>query len=367
MADTLALRDLNRATLARQLLLDRSPLPVPDALSRLVALQGQVPSAPYVALWSRLATFGRADLTALLLDRSVVKATSMRATLHVLRADDHLGFRGTLVPIFEGAVTAIAEKRGELVDQDVLLAAARPFIDKQPRTFAEISAFLAAQWPDHDIGAMRYTVRMKLPLVQVPQADGWGFPGKPAFALAESWLGRTPEESPDEAGLVRRYLAAFGPATPADMQSWTGLAKLKPVFDALGDELLVLRDDRKRTVFDLADAPRPDGDVESPVRYLPEFDNLLSGHRDRTRFIADAHRPHVYLPALRVAPTILIDGFVAGVWKLETAKKAIRLVVRPFAVVSNATRRELCDEGERLLRFLEPAASDSAIEVGQPV
>lgn len=363
MVDVLSLRDLNRTTLARQLLLERAPLTVPDALARLVALQGQVPSAPYVALWSRLAAFEREDLTNLLLDRSVVKATSMRATLHVLRTDDHLHFRPTLAPIFDGAMTAITKKRGQLVDQDVLLGAVRPYLDEQPRTFAAISAFLAERWPHHDVGAMRYTVRMQLPLVQVPQATGWGFPGNPAFALADSWLGRAADSAPDAAGLVRRYLAAFGPATPVDMQSWTGLGALKPAFDALGDELIVLRDDRKRTLFDLAEAPRPGAAVEAPVRYLAEFDNVLSGHKDRTRFIADHDRPKVYLPALRVAPTVLIDGFVAGVWRIESAKNASRLVVRPFASVPKAAQHELVQEGERLARFLVPTASHHGVEV----
>ena len=366
MPETLTLRDLNRATLARQLVLVRADLSVSDALGRLIALQAQVPSAPHIALWSRLEGFGRALLTERLLDHSVVKATSLRATLHVLRADDYLHFRTTLAPIFESAMTAITKKRGELVEQDRLLDAVRPFIDKQPRTFVEISAFLAAKWPDHDIGGMRYSVRMLLPMLQVPQSDGWGFPGNPAFALAESWLGRSPEESPDQAGLVRRYLAAFGPATIADAQSWTGLVKLTPVFDAMRDELVVLRDETKRALFDLSDAPRPGGDIEAPVRFLPEFDNLLSGHKDRSRFIAAAQRQRVYLPALRVAPTVLIDGFVAGVWKIETEKKARRLVVELLAAASKATLRAVRQEAERLCCFVEPGSSSCEVDV-QPL
>ena len=363
MPETLTLRDLNRATLARQLVLVRAALPVSDALGRLVALQAQVPSAPYVALWSRLEGFARGQLTERLLDHSVVKATSMRATLHVLRADDHLYFRSTLESIFESAMTAITKKRGELVDQHQLLGAVRPFIDKQPRTFAEITAFLAAKWPDHDIGGMRYTVRMLLPMVQVPQRDGWGFPGNPTFALADSWLGRIPEESPDQAALVRRYLAAFGPATVADAQSWTGLANLKPVFDAMRDELIQLRDETKRSLFDLSDAPRPGGDIDAPVRFLPEFDNLLSGHKDRSRFLAAAHRRRVYLPALRVASTVLIDGFVAGVWKIETVKKARRLEVELLAAVSKATLRAVQEEAERLCTFVEPGSASCEVDV----
>ena len=348
------------------MVLARAALPVSDALGQLIALQAQVPSAPYVALWSRLEDFRPALLTERLLDHSVVKATSMRATLHVLRADDYLHFRTTLVPIFESAMTAITKKRGELVEQDRLLGAVRPFIDKQPRTFAEISAFLAATWPDRDVGGMRYTVRMLLPMVQVPQSDGWGFPGNPAFALAEPWLGGNPEEPPDAAGLVRRYLAAFGPATVADAQSWTGLAKLKPVFDAMRDELVELRDETKRALFDLAAAPRPGGHIEAPVRFLPEFDNLLSGHKDRSRFIAATHRPRVYLPALRIAPTVLIDGFVAGVWKIDGAKKGRRLVVELLTAASKATLRAVQEEAERLCCFIEPGSSSCEVDV-QPL
>ena len=363
MDDLLTVRDLNRATLARQLLLERSPLSVDAALERLVALQAQLPSAPYVALWSRLAGFERAHLTDRLVDHSIVKATSMRATLHLLAANDHVRIRPTLEPLFEAALAAITKKRGVLVDRADLLAAARPFIDESARTFAEISAMLSARWPDHDVGAMRYTVRTQLPLVQVPRADGWGFPGNPTFALAETWLGGPIEAPPDPAALVRRYLAAFGPATVADIQSWTGLASLKDVVRSMGDELVTIKDDRKRTLFDLPDSPRPSADVPAPVRFLPEFDNVLSGHKDRLRFIADEHRPKVYLPALRVAPTILIDGFVAGVWKFESAKRSASLIVEPFGAITAETRRELLAEGEQLARFLDPAADACRVEV----
>ena len=363
MAEVLTVRDLNRATLARQLLLERSPLNVFVALERLVALQAQLPSAPYVALWSRLAGFEREQLTARLLDHSIVKATSMRATLHLLRAGDHLSFRPTLEPVFEAALAAITKKRGALVDRADLLAAARPFIDETPRTFAEISTMLSARWPDNDIGAMRYTVRTQLPLVQVPRADGWGYPANPTYALAETRLGHPIDVPPDPAALVRRYLAAFGPATVADIQSWTGLARLKDVVELMADELVTIKDDRKRALFDLPDSPRPDADTPAPARFLPEFDNVLSGHKDRLRFIADEHRSQVYLPALRVAPTVLIDGFVAGVWKFESAKRSARLTVEPFGTITAQTRRELLAEGEQLARFLDPLADAHQSEV----
>ena len=363
LTQTLTLRDLNRATLARQLLLERSPLNVDAALERLVALQAQLPSAPFVALWSRIAGFEREQLTACLLDRSILKATSMRATLHLLRADDHVRLRPTLAPLFDAALATITKKRGALVDRADLLAAARPFIDEAPRTFAEISAMLSARWPDHDVGAMRYTVRTQLPLVQVPQAYGWGYPGNPTFALAETWISRPIDAPPDPAALVRRYLVAFGPATVADIQSWTGLANLKDVIAALADELVTLKDDRKRALFDVPDSPRPDSATPAPVRFLPEFDNVLSGHKDRLRFIANEHRPKVYLPALRVAPTILIDGFVAGVWKFESAKRSARLIVEPFGTITAQTRRELLAEGELLAVFLDPVADAHRVEV----
>lgn len=355
MADRiLKLRELNRATLARQMLLARETISVSAAVERLAGLQAQLASAPYVGLWTRLQNFKREDLASLIDARKIVKATFNRATLHLVTAEDYLRFRTTLQPLLAGAASAIAKDRGEF-DLDKVLKAARAYLAEKPRTFADISDRLTELLPDVDVGAMRYSVRTHIPLVQVPIATGWSYPSKPEFTLAESWLGRkiSPKEFLPE--LVKRYLAAFGPASVTDAQTWLGL-KLKDTFEALRPELQTYRDENRRELFDLPGIELPAEDVPAPVRFLPEFDNLLLSHSNRTRVVAEEYRPQVYLPALRVAATILVDGFVRGAWKVEKAKSAATLVITPFEKLAKKDRTALMEEAALLVRFVEPAA-----------
>ena len=226
----LTLRTLNRTTLARQMLLERAQLPVPEAIERLVGLQAQLAVAPYVGVWTRLTDFRRKDLAGCIEDRTVIKTTLMRGTLHLTTAEDYLWIRPVLRPVLHGASETIARRREQELDIDRLLARARDYIGEEPRTFAEISDMLSEFMPGVDVGAMRYTVRTHLPLVQVPVSSGWSYPGNPRFALAEDWLGKpVPNEESEEGlrALVFRYLSAFGPATVADIETWSGLAKLK--------------------------------------------------------------------------------------------------------------------------------------------
>jgi len=360
---TLSTRELNRATLARQMLVQRQTIPVPGAIERLVGLQAQLPVSPYVCLWTRLEGFDRDHLASLIEDRSVVKTTLMRATLHLVTADDYVRFRNTLQPMLSSAAGSIAKRRGGDADLEPLLKASEAFIAEKPRTFAEISRMLSELMPDEDVGAMRYAVRMHLPLVQVPIAGGWSFPGNPAFSLAKSWIGRplSPEDNLPE--LVLRYLRAFGPASIADIQTWSGI-KAKEVVEALKPKLRVYRDERRHELYDLTDAELPPGDIPAPVRFLPEYDNLLLSHNDRSRIIAQEHRARVFLPGLRVRGTILVDGFVAGVWKVEKAKSAATLVVEPFDTLTRRDRDALVDEGEALVRFLETKVKSVKVEFG---
>ncbi|MFN8002580.1 MAG: winged helix DNA-binding domain-containing protein [Acidobacteriota bacterium] len=355
MADRiLKLRELNRATLARQMLLARETISVSAAVERLAGLQAQLASAPYVGLWTRLQNFKREDLASLIDARKIVKATFNRATLHLVTAEDYLRFRTTLQPLLAGAASSIAKDRGEF-DLDKVLKAARAYLAEKPRTFADLSDMLAELLPDVDVGAMRYSVRTHIPLVQVPIATGWSYPSKPEFTLAESWLGRkiSPKEFLPE--LVKRYLAAFGPASVTDAQTWLGL-KLKDTFEALRPELQTYRDENRRELFDLPGIELPAEDVPAPLRFLPEFDNLLLSHSNRTRVVAEENRPQVYLPALRVAATILVDGFVRGAWKVEKAKSAATLVITPFEKLAKKDRTALMEEAALLVRFVEPAA-----------
>ena len=356
MADRiLKLRELNRATLARQMLLERETVPVPAAIERLAGMQAQLASAPYVGMWTRLRDFRREDLARSIEDRTVVKATLMRVTLHLCTAEDYLHFRTTLQPVLSGAGEAIAKQRGSDFDRDKLLVAARKFINEKPRSFAEISEMVAALMPDQDVGALRYTVRTQIPLVQVPISGGWSYSNKPEFTLAESWIGRKISPKDDLPELVRRYLAAFGPASVTDAQTWSGL-KLKDTFETLRPELQTYRDETRRELFDLPDQSLPDEDVPAPVRFLPEFDNLLLSHSNRKRVVADEHRSRVHLPALRVAATILVDGFVRGAWKIEKTRTAATLAIEPFEKLTKKDRAALAEEGEHLVRFVEANA-----------
>ncbi|HEU0186218.1 MAG TPA: winged helix DNA-binding domain-containing protein [Blastocatellia bacterium] len=357
MADRiLKLRELNRATLARQMLLGREEISVTAAIERLAGLQAQLASAPYVGLWTRLPDFRREDLAKEIENRKVVKATMMRATLHVCTADDYERFRTTLKPLLIGAASEIAKRRGGDFDLDKVLKAAWKFIGAKPRTFAEISAMLTELMPDHDVGAMRYSVRTHIPLVQVPINTGWSYSNKPEFTLAEPWIGRPVSTEDNLRDLVFRYLAAFGPASVTDAQTWMGM-KLKETFEELRPELQTYRGEGRTELFDLPGLPIPAENVPAPVRFLPEYDNLLLSHSNRARVVADEYRSKVYLPGLRVAATILVDGFVRGAWKIEKTKTAATLLIEPFDKLTKKDRAALIEEGERLVRFVEPKAN----------
>jgi hypothetical protein len=353
----LSLRELNRTILARQFLLERVDLPVLDVIQRLVGLQAQVARPPYVGLWSRLKGFARDDLATEIEHRRVIKATFLRATLHLTTADDYLKFRPSLQPVLSSALEAIVKERGAIVDVPRLVDAAREFMRAEPRSFAEITTLLTGLVPDGNPGAMRYAVRTHLPMIQVPIPKGWSYPGNPRFTPADIWLDTalpTAQHLPD---LVKRYLAAFGPASASDMQTWSYLAELQPRFEMLRPELVGYRPERGRTeLFDLPDRPIVAGELPAPVRFLPEFDNLLLAHQDRTRVVPKEYRAMVYLPGLRVAATVLIDGFVAATWATERVKQTATLLVSPFEPLTKPTRAELTHEGEQLVRFVEPDA-----------
>ncbi len=359
----LSLRQLNRTTLARQLLLERAALPPAAAVERLVGMQAQLARPPYVGLWSRLSDFSREDLAQAIEARQIIKATFVRGTLHLLTTEDYLKFRTTLQPVLTSALEGILKARGASVDVPRLVDAAREFMRVQPRSFAEITTLLTSLVPDGDRGAMRYAVRTHLPMVQVPIPKAWSYPGNPRFTLAEDWLGTPPPTHDHQADLVKRYLAAFGPATVADMQAWSYLTKLQPGFQGLRSDLACYRDERGRELFDLPDAALEADDRPAPVRFLPEFDNLLLAHQDRTRVIPKVFRSHVYLPGLRVAATVLVDGFVAATWTTERARQEATLAIVPFEQLAGAVRTAVIEEGVRLMRFVEPDAKTISVRI----
>jgi len=364
MSPPLTTRQLNRALLARQMLLARETMPPLAAVERLVGLQAQVARPPFVGLWTRLEGFRRADLLDLLHTRQAVRSTTMRATLHLMSAADYLGLRGALQPALARGTAAVLGDRSQSFDRDALLAEGRAFFGRAPATFDAFRIHLKALHPEGDERAMAYTVRTHLPLVQVPTETAWGFPASADFAVADEWLKTTVPSGPTTPHeLVLRYLAAFGPATSGDAQAWSALSGLKAVFEELRPRLVTFRDERKRELFDLPDAPRPEEDVPAPVRFLPEFDNLVLSHVDRTRVIADEHRPRVVLKNLQVRATFLVDGFVAGAWKVERKKKSAVLVLEPFGKLAKKALADLEREGDALLRFVEEDAEVRAVRV----
>jgi DNA glycosylase AlkZ-like len=331
------------------MLLARERAPALETLERLAGLQAQEPRPPFVGLWSRLKSFERDELDAALKEGSALRGLLMRATLHTVSAGDYRLFRAPLQPMMSAAFAGVRVAKG--VDLEPVLPVARELLSEAPRTMGELRSLLSERFPDVNHRALGYGVRTHLPLAMVPSDDRWGFPRDAKFALADA----DADDSP--APLVRRYLAAFGPATPADAQTWSGLKGLKAVFDELRDELAVFTDENGREVFDLPDAPRPDPDAPAPARLLPEFDNLVLSHADRTRILDDDHRPRVVTKNLRVKATILIDGRVQGTWKSERKGKKATLTLEPFKKLKKAERDALTAEAEALLHFTEEDAA----------
>jgi hypothetical protein len=354
--EVLSRRALNRATLARQLLLERTNMPALDAIERLAGMQAQEARPPFVGLWTRLAEFRAEQLTDLLRSREVVRATAMRATLHLMSARDYLAIRSTLQPMLTSGMAAVLKERMAEIDMEALVQCAREHYATGPCTFDALRGYLASRMPEGDVRALAYGVRTHLPLVQVPTETRWAFPTAADFVPADVWLGQRPSPEDRRGELVMRYLAAFGPASVADAETWSYMKGLKPVFEALRPKIVTFRDEKKRELFDLADAPRPPEETPAPVRFLPEYDNLVLSHADRTRIVPEEHRKKIVTANLRVHATFLVDGFVAGTWKVDF-KKIASLIIEPFTPLHSSVQSELEAEGERLIRFVAPDAT----------
>jgi hypothetical protein len=345
------------------MLLAREAVSVPAAVERLAGMQAQEPKHPFIGLWTRVDGFGAATLRDAISSRDVVRATLMRSTLHLVSAADYVALRVSLQPPMSVALRVLGA-RAEGLDPERVLPAARELLAGRPRTFDAIRAGLQERFPEVNDRALGYATRTLLPLVMMPGRDDerWGFPRVGEFALAEELLGRELGPSAPEA-LVRRYLAAFGPASAADVQTWSGVSGLKKVVDGMRGELELFADERGRELFDLPGSPRPGAEVPVPARFLPEFDNLVLAHDDRSRLIADAHRPRVTTKNLRVRATFLVDGVVAGTWTIAVKRGLATLTLEPFAKLAARAAKELRAEGEALLGFAEPDARGHEVVV----
>ena len=355
MSDVLSRRALNRATLERQLLLRRGTSSALDVVERLVGLQAQVPLNPYTALWSRLDGFLPDELAELLLARRVVRTTVMRGTIHLVTAEDCLLLRPLVQPILTAELGRHRDFSPQLegVDLEPVLALARRLLE-EPRTGPQLRQALAERFPELDPAALAYACRCHLALVQVPPRGLWGTSAQVATATAESWLGRPLLSDPPLDDVVLRYFAAFGPATVADVATWSRLTRVREVVERLRPQLRTFRDELGRELFDLPDAPRPDPETPAPPRFLPEYDNVLLSHADRSRVISDGDRAALSRAGGVGYGSVLVDGVARAVWRVEHD----RLFVRHLPLTKRALAA-VAAEGRRLLRFV---AEDSAAD-----
>jgi hypothetical protein len=379
-AQVLSVRAVNRALLARQLLLERQVLPaagpertaqVVQTIEHLVGLQAQAPFPPYYGLHSRLDGFLPEDLAALITDRSVVRIALMRGTIHLVSARDCLPLRQLVQPVIVRGMRGAFGKQLAGVDPGELAAAGRRLVETEPMSFAQLGQTLAARWPDHPPAALAQGVRTYVPLVQVPPRAVWGQAGQALHTSAEHWLGRrrpsggsgfsVPAACPAElARLVTRYLGAFGPATVRDVQAWSGLTGLKEVLEQLRPSLITFRDEQGAELFDLPTAPRPGEDTPAPVRLVAEFDNLVLSHAERSRVISPEATRRLSTINGVIPGSVLIDGFVAGMWRLTRSRPEAAVIIEMFGPVRRgdaAQRDALTAEARRVLAFGAPGAA----------
>ena len=323
-------------------------------------MQAQEPRPPFVGLWSRVVDFRHEELLGALRSGAVLRGPLFRATLHLVTDADWSVFRPPCQPTLTRALRVLGS-RAETLDLGQVAASARALLAERPRTAGELRALLHEAFPDQDQRALGYAVRTHVPLTMVATDDRWGFPRDARFRLAEP-----ADAGEDATELVRRYLAAYGPASIADTQEWSGLAGLAPTFEAMRAELSSFTDQRGRALFDLPDAPRPSAEEPAPARFLPEFDNLVLAHADRTRLIADEHRRYLTTKNLRVNATVLYDGEVCATWTVKRTAKAATLEITPFDRLPTKGQQALEAEGLALLEANEPASATLRVTTAAP-
>jgi hypothetical protein len=356
----LTTRTLNRTLLARQMLLERHDLPPAQAIEKLVGLQAQATTSPYVALWSRLTAFDADQVGAMLVDRTAVRTTLMRGTLHLVTARDCVRLRPVLQPMLARTATANFAKELVGVDLGELVDAARPLLDAAPMTTAQLATALAERWPENGNRRLGTVLPFLVPMVQVPPRGVFRKSGSPLNALASTWLGVEIPSSADADDAVLRYLAAFGPATVADVTAWSRLTGVRAVVRRLS--LHTYQDETGRELVDVPDGVLVDPETPVPPRFLPEFDNVLLSHADRGRIMSEDARKRWGGVANGVFPaSFLVDGFLGGTWKEE---KGV-LAVTPYGKLAKRDRSALAQEGLELLRFLAPGADHDVRFVDQ--
>jgi hypothetical protein len=348
---TLTRRELNRAILQRQLLLRRERVPALHVIERLVGMQAQVPTDPYTALWSRIDGFDPAELSADLTERRAVRAVMlMRTTIHLVSARDCLEIRPLIQPVVERQwrYSPFAKALSGL-DLDEVLDAGLALLAEGPQTAGAIGKRLAERWPDRDPSSLGYAIRWNVPLVQIPPRGLWGRGGQPVLETVERWLDARLSTKPSLDDLVLRYLAAFGPATAKDAGVWSWLTGLGGVMERLRPQLVMYRDEAGRELFDVPDAALPDPETPAPVRLLPEFDNLLLSHDDRSRLSDGSYHGQRWWHG-----SLLVDGFLTGTWRPERRPGGITLRIGLYRPLTDVELTDVEAEAALLVAFLGP-------------
>ena len=347
---SLTARRLNRATLARQLLLEREPLAAVDAVRRVVAVQAQEPASPYIALWNRVAGFDATDLDSAFKEHAIVKATLLRITLHAVAAEDYPAFHHAMASSLRDS--RLTDRRytdtGLTVeDADALLPDVLAFM-AEPRTNADVVAWLTERFGISETRAW-WALRTFAPVVHASTGTTWSHGPRPAYVAAP----RPPLDGDPATSvqwLVRRYLEGFGPASPQDIAQFTLLRvpMIRAALAALADDLVTFAADDDRQLYDVPGAPIPDDDTPAPPRLMAMWDSTLLAYADRSRVIPPEYRPVVIRRNGDVLPTLLVDGYVAGVWR--PVDRGIE--VTAFRKLGKAAWDAVAEEARALLAFL---------------
>ena len=353
-------RALNRATLARQMLLQRQDMGIVEAVEHLLGLQAQVTEGPYQGLWSRLTGFRHEDMTQLIVDRTLARATTMRGTLHLHSADDLIGIRELVAPFLRQVWQSNFRKRFGDNDEKAVLEAAIQLIDHEPMTAGALGKLLKEQFPSAEPLSMTALLQMRETLIQIPPTRIWGSGHAPVLTRIENWLPPPYDRPISREALVKRYLKAYGPASVNDMQIWSRLTKLTAEFEALADQLVRFEDEHGRTLYDLPDAPRPDAETPAPVRFLPLYDNVYLGYDNRRRMLS-AQTAHLINLFQAFKPAVLINGVIDAGWTIASKKGTATLEVECYRRMLKRELPEIEQAGVDFLKFMQPDANSWAV------
>ncbi|MEJ7838446.1 MAG: winged helix DNA-binding domain-containing protein [Thermomicrobiales bacterium] len=326
-----------------------------QAIEYLVALQAQDVMPPYTGLWSRLQKFRPEDINNGLLDRTLVRATSLRPTVHLTTRRDLLKLLPIMLPGYVRMAQAPTSIGGLFSRNDItdVTTWANRLMDDTERGAEEMRERARIDWPEEDPQLLASAVQWILPLCQVPPRGLWKTNARPRWALADQWLGESLDTSCNLEDLILRYIRAFGPMAAGDIQSWSRLTGLKPVIDSLRPQLRTLVDEAGRELLDLPESPWPAESTAAPVRLLGAYDNLWLAHKDRSRILEERHRLLIMNNGIG-RPPVLVDGFIAARYRIDVKKHRAILTIQPFRELTVLEQRHVAAEANLLIDWIEP-------------